>query len=152
MTNASTVAARLQEAFSESDYQSWAAVTRAANLKSGSTIYDLLKGRTGAEAPSLVRLAYVLGVNALWLQHNRGNKRSGPVSLVATPAPLPKVVEPGLEKSTLREISEMIEIYAGLSRPSRERIMRAFRAVEQENQSDLPKSNGLTDDESQRGK
>ena len=100
-----------------------------------------------------MRLAYVLGVNALWLQHNRGNKRAGPVALVDTLAPVPhKAVDPDVEKNTLREISEIIAIYAGLSRTARERIMRALRVAEQEGQSDLPKPNGSPDGESKRGK
>lgn len=147
----STLQERLQEAFTESDYRSWAAVSRAANLNSGSTIYDLLKGRTGAESPSLVRLAYVLGVNAMWLQYDRGPKSAkrglALADSDAQEAVLPmRSVQQDVSRQTLREIGELFEIYAGASDVIRARIMRAARAAERDGQSALPIANDQTVD------
>ncbi len=134
-----TIAERLQEAFNQSDYRSWAAVSRAANLKSGSTIYDLLKGRTGSESPNITRIAYVLGVNALWLQHGRGEKRS--MSALINVNALPVEVNPrseSLDREILRDISELIRAYSMLTARGRWYVLRTAREAEREAASELP--------------
>ena len=70
-----TISERLLEAYRESRFSSYAELSRAAGLKSASTVSDLMRGRTHSESPSLPMLAYALGVNPIWLQHGKGNKK-----------------------------------------------------------------------------
>lgn len=76
-----TLQDRLREAYAGSGFKSYAALARAAGIKSPSTISGLMRGELGADAPTLVPLADTLNVSAMWLQQGRGPKEIPSVPL-----------------------------------------------------------------------
>ena len=118
-----TLAERFIEAYSESSFESYSALARAAGLKSVSTVSDIKRGRVFAESPSLVPLAHVLGVNALWLQQGKGSKR-----LISQPPPV-ALVKYHITKEQ-KEIAQLIELYNHATDEGKAQILRSAKAVE----------------------
>lgn len=82
---AKTLQDRLKEAYAESPYKSYAALARAAGLKSPSTVSDLMRGELGEDASALVPIAHVLKVSAMWLTRGRGPKEVLSLRLAEAP-------------------------------------------------------------------
>jgi transcriptional regulator with XRE-family HTH domain len=116
-----TVAGRLLEAFEESDYKSYAALSRAAGLKSKSTISDLMRGHTKDESPAIPMLAFALGINAVWLQKGKGAKRAGDQPPVVTH-----------ETTELQEAMQLLALFEASSPEGKEQIMSAARLSDKE--------------------
>lgn len=133
-----TLRDRLKEAYAESAFKSYASLARAAGLKSPSTISGLMSGDLGQDSPSLVSLANVLNVSALWLMKGSGPKEISNLRLAEKPAIDEEVLRRTVSTQRLMsyQLKELLDCYLRATDDGRATMLNSARRVEKVDQDE----------------
>lgn len=142
-----TLVDRLHEAYQKAGFKSYAELSRAAGLRSASTVYDLFRGHLHEESAALVPLAAAMNVNAMWLQRGKGPMSGSALAVINGVSNDEAGARAEIENNVLAQSMELQKLFMEASPAGRMQILRgAQKAVKRPrfSSTDL----GTIDDES----